>query len=141
LVPRGEPVAIRGRTVEPVYPPYDDLAEYVGAVLREVPGTTCLAEHFLATPADPFLTGLPAHVVTLGQEVYFALAPEDLATTIAPYLSWHCTLGVGSFGKDVFAAETLSPGDVDVFAASSQLVAIPAYDGAGFLVWLRRTSP
>lgn len=122
--------------VEPVHPPYGELARRVGAVMRDTPGTSCVVEHFLAKTGDPFLSELSTHVLSLDQEVYFALALEDLPTTIAQSLSWHGTLGVGSPREDPLAAGTFSSSDVRVFAASAQLVAIKAYDGSGFLVWI-----
>jgi hypothetical protein len=139
LMPWIEPIVVDGGRIVPVRPPDGELARCIGAMLSEAPGTSCLVEDYLAGPTDPFLATVPVHFVSLDQEVYFALALRDLSSPIGGYLSWHFTLGVGSSEKDLSATEMLSPGDIEIFAASSQLVVIRAYDGDGYLVWQRST--
>lgn len=141
LVPRIEEVLADGRKVDRVLPPYDELAERVAEVLRKVSPSVCLVEHFSASANDPFLKTVTTHTLVLGQEAYFALRLEDLATTLPRrFSSWHSALAAGSVRNDIFATETLSVRAVDTFAGLSKFVVIKAYDGSGFLVWSRGTN-
>ena len=111
-------------------------------------GRYCLLENYLAAPQDPVLRSARSRIAVCGSDVYHLLLHKDgPGISVANAIREARTIPtfVGASGQVADTARyqstriTLSFEELRVLAASVDVVFALAYDGEGYLCWLKPT--
>ena len=111
-----------------------------------VPGGYCVLENSLAAPQDPVLQSARSRIVACGSDVYHLLLHSDSQRVSAQDVireahSAPTLIGASGQVADLVQYQSnrvsLSLEELRVLAISADLVFASAYDGEGYLCWLK----